>query len=60
MAMTAARTKPSNSRSMLSYSSLFSMATAAWPASADTSSTVRGEKGTTVVSKSAGVVSRCW
>src|SRR5216117_3070061 len=47
IACTAAFTNPSNSRSISSYSRLFSMATAACPASAVTSSTVRLEYGTT-------------
>ena len=47
MAWTAAFTNPSNRRSISSYSWLFSIATAAWPARAVTSSTVRFEKGTT-------------
>ncbi len=42
---------------MSSYSRLFSIATAACPASAVTSSTVRREYGTTCCSTSAGVAS---
>src|SRR5256886_12496496 len=55
MARTAACTNPSNSRSISRYSWPFSIATAAWPASAVTSSTVRFEKGTTCWSTSRGV-----
>ena len=57
MASTAALTKPSNRRSMSSYKRLFSSATAAWPASAVTSSTVRREYGTTCASTSSCVAS---
>ena len=57
IACTAALTNPSNRRSISSYNRLFSMATAAWPASAVTSSTVRFEYGTTCPSTSAGVAS---
>src|SRR5213593_2210199 len=49
MACTAASTKPSNSLSMFSYNRLFSLATAAAPASAVTSSTVTALAGQAAV-----------